>query len=83
MDLSINDVQTWLMTNAGTDDLKLIQDLCKTKLRMELRVGDPVLFDGKRQGIIHGTVSKINHKTVKVQTPLGLWNVSIDFLIKD
>ena len=50
--------------------------------RATLTVGDTVSFDRgpRRGGMISGKVTKINTKTVKVQTNAGIWNVGIGLL---
>lgn len=45
--------------------------------------GDEVEFDSKRGMTVTGTITKINTKTIKIKTPMGLvWNVSPGLLRK-
>jgi SpoU rRNA methylase family enzyme len=45
-----------------------------------LKIGDNVYFDGNSRGIIHGVVSKINTKTIKVKTSDTVWLVAKSFI---
>ena len=84
MDITSEDMQTWLMTKADASDLNLIRDIVSMKLQMQYRVGDKVWFDAKSRGIVRGTVIKMNAKSAKVRTDLGVaWTVSPQFLQKD
>lgn len=84
MDITSEDVQTWVMTKADATDLKLIQEVISMKLRFEFRVGDKVWFDAKTRGIVKGTIIKMNAKSAKVRTDAGLaWTVSPQLLQKD
>ncbi len=83
-DITSEDVQTWIMTKADDSDLKLIQEVISMKLRLQFRVGDRVWFDAKTRGIIHGTITKMNAKTAKVRTDVGVqWTVTPALLHKD
>lgn len=83
MDLTSEDVQTWIMSKADDGDLRLLQEVIALKLRLQFKVGDKVKFDAKTRGMIHGTITKMNAKSVKVQTDMGVtWNVSPTFLQK-
>ena len=84
MDITSEDVQTWIMNKADAADLKLLQEVISMKLRFEFRVGDKVWFDAKTRGIIRGTIIKMNAKSAKVRTDVGgAWTVSPQFLQKD
>ena len=84
MDITSEDVQTWLMTKADASDLNLIREIVTMKLQMQFRVGDKVWFDAKTRGIVRGTVIKMNAKSAKIRTDLGVaWTVSPQFLQKD
>jgi hypothetical protein len=84
MDITSEDVQTWIMNKADASDLKLLQEVISMKLRFEFRVGDKVWFDAKTRGIIKGTLIKVNAKSVKVRTDVGVaWTVSPQLLQKD
>ena len=84
MDVSSADVQNWVLTKADDAELRLLQDVIQLKLRLALKAGDKVKFDGKTRGIIHGTITKVNAKSVKVLASNGVtWNVSPQFLEKD
>jgi hypothetical protein len=81
MDITSDDVQNWLLGKATTTELKMLQEIIKLKLRTQLKVGDPVWFDARTRGIIHGKISKINAKTVKVLTDNGMqWTVDANLL---
>jgi len=83
MDITSEDVQTWIMSKADDGDLKLLQEIITMKLRLQFRVGDKVKFDAKTRGIIHGTLTKMNTKSAKVLSDKGVsWNVSPQFLEK-
>ena len=83
-DLTSEEIQTWIMSKATDSDLKLLQDIIGVKLRISFKVGDKVWFDAKTRGIIKGTISKMNHKTAKVRTDVGLqWTVTPALLHKD
>jgi len=83
MDITSEDVHTWIMSKADDSDLRLLQEVIALKLRLQFKVGDKVKFDAKTRGIIHGTITKMNAKSVKVQTDTGVtWNVSPAFLQK-
>lgn len=83
MDLTSEEVQTWIMSKADEGDLRLLQEVIALKLRLQFKVGDKVKFDAKTRGIIHGTITKMNAKSVKVRTDAGVtWNVSPTFLEK-
>jgi hypothetical protein len=84
MDITSEDVQTWLMTKADASDLNLVREIVSMRLQMQFRVGDKVWFDAKTRGIVRGTVIKMNAKSAKIRTDLGVaWTVSPQFLQKD
>ena len=83
-DITSEEVQTWIMSKADDSDLKLLQEIITMKLRLEFRVGDKVWFDAKTRGIIRGTITKMNAKSAKVRTDIGVqWTVSPQFLHKE
>ena len=80
-DTTREDVQTWVLNKASDEDLKLLQELLAMKLRVQFRVGDPVWFDAGRRGTVYGTITKMNAKSVKVETSTGMkWTVSPQLL---
>lgn len=84
MDVTSADIQNWILTKADDGELRLLQDVIALKLRLGLKTGDKVKFDGKSRGIIHGTITKVNAKSIKVLATNGVtWNVSPQFLEKD
>lgn len=83
MDITSQDVHAWVMSKATQAELDLLKDLIAMKTRREFKVGDPVWFDAKTRGVIHGKISKINAKSVSVMATTGNWKVSIDLLHKD
>lgn len=83
-DITSEEVQTWIMTKADDADLKLLQEVIGMKLRLQFKVGDKVWFDAKTRGIIRGVVTKMNAKSAKVRTDLGvMWTVSPTLLNKE
>lgn len=83
MDVNVDDIHTWIMTKADDTDLRLLQEVIALKLRLQFRIGDKVKFDAKTRGMVHGTITKMNAKSVKVKTDAGVtWTVSPQFLEK-
>lgn len=84
MDINGEAIHNWIMNQAEEQELKQLQELITFKLRLQLRVGTRVQFDGKTRGIIHGVITKINAKTIKVQADSGgLWTCSAGVLQKE
>lgn len=84
MDITSEDVQTWILSKATDTDLTLLRDIISMKMRIQFKVGDKVWFDAKTRGIVKGVISKMNAKTAKVRTDLGVqWTVSPQLLQKD
>jgi hypothetical protein len=77
---------------ATSDELKTIIEIVRERqksLQKEAArafiIGDKVRFDAKTRGIIEGTITKVNLKTVKVKQTNGLgltWSVSPSLLKK-
>lgn len=62
---------------------KVVGDSLSSLASMNLRVGDDVYFDAKTRGTIHGKVTKINRKSIKVTSNTGMaWKVSPQFVKK-
>jgi len=88
----MNNVQTAITairnieTSAELDQLIEAFKLQRTYLARQtartLMVGDTVSFDAKTRGVITGTVTKINTKTVQVRCnrTQGLWKVTASIL---
>jgi len=61
--------------------IQTAQDRRDNSIRGRLCVGQRVMFDAGRRGVIRGMVSKVNPKTVKVRTDEGMiWNVAHSLL---
>lgn len=83
--LSVSDVQTWLLTEATPTDLNVLKEMIILKQRMQVRVqfsvGSRVMFDAKTRGMVHGKITKMNAKTVKVLADSGMiWTVGPNLL---
>ncbi len=84
MDINGEAVHNWIMNEAEEHELKQLQDLITLKLRLQLRVGTRVQFDAKTRGIIHGVITKVNGKTIKVQADGGaVWTVGPGLLQRE
>ena len=84
MDITSEDVQTWILSKATDTDLTLLRDIISMKMRIQFKVGDKVWFDAKTRGIVKGVISKMNGKSTKVRTDVGVqWTVSPKLLHKD
>lgn len=74
--------------NADNATLDAIADMVRARRSMisqeikgSFSVGDAVFFNDKRGMKVTGTILKINPKTIKVSTNLGLWKVSPSLLM--
>lgn len=76
---------------ANRDEVNTIINLIKERQRviarqesLKFNIGDKVTFDAKSRGIVSGTVTKVNRKTVKVKADgVGfMWIVSPELLKK-
>jgi len=88
----MNNVQTAIhaIRNMSNDEINQVMEAIKMqrtfnaqKVARALTVGDTVSFDAKTRGVITGTVTKINPKTVQVlalQPHTGLWKVTASVL---
>lgn len=84
VDITNSDIQAWILTKASADDLHLIQEVIRTKQSIQFHLGDTVWFDAKTRGIVHGKITKMNAKTIKVTTSDGMkWTVGPALLHKD
>jgi len=68
--------------NQVVEAIKLQRTYNARTATRSLMVGDTVSFDAKTRGIITGTVTKINTKTVQVRCnrTQGLWKVTASVL---
>ena len=69
--------------NANAQELKMLISLIRerqgsiqSEVGSSFQIGDFVCFNDKRGQKITGTISKINRKTIKVDTGGYIWNVS-------
>ena len=87
----MNNVQTAItaIRNMNADEINQVVEAIKLQRTYNARtatrslmVGDTVSFDAKTRGIITGTVTKINTKTVQVRCnrTQGLWKVTASVL---
>ena len=68
--------------NQVVEAIKLQRTYNARTATRSLMVGDTVTFDAKTRGVITGTVTKINTKTVQVRCnrTQGLWKVTASVL---
>jgi len=67
--------------NRVIEAVKLRQTMLARTVARTLVVGDPVQFTGRRGNVVQGTVSKVNTKTVVVDTVnQGRWKVTASML---
>jgi hypothetical protein len=80
--INLDDVLDYI-ANADTNSLTLIINAVKEKQTSKLRLGLKVKFRSREFSDIHGTVIKINRKSVKVAeiNTSRVWNVSPSLLI--
>jgi hypothetical protein len=68
------------IASSDIDTLASLREAIKDrqdKLRYTFKIGQKVWFDAKTRGIIHGTVQKVNAKSIKVLSSTGqVWNVA-------
>jgi hypothetical protein len=87
----MNNVQTAIaaIRNMTNDEINQVMEAIKMqrkfnaqKVTQQLTVGDTVSFDAKTRGVITGTVTKINPKTVQVRAhrTWTLWKVAASVL---
>ena len=62
------------------DMYKQAQSICTRLEASAFQVGDSVYFNDKRGTRVTGTITKINRKTIKVDTNGYLWSVSPSLL---
>ena len=62
------------------DEIKLRRTLLGNQLTRSLIVGDTVSFQGRGGTTEHGTVTKVNRKTVIVKTGNNTWKVPASML---
>jgi hypothetical protein len=67
------------IASAGIEEVAELREAIKDrqdKLHYTFKIGQKVWFDAKTRGIIHGTVQKVNAKSIKVLSSTGqVWNV--------
>jgi len=68
--------------NQVIEAIKLKRTHLARQASRSLMVGDTVSFDAKTRGVITGTVTKVNRKTVQVRCnrTQGLWKVTASML---
>ena len=68
--------------NQVVEAIKLQRTFNARTATRSLQVGDTVSFDAKTRGVITGTVTKINIKTVQVRCnrTQGMWKVTASML---
>lgn len=72
-----------IINRADTNELQTCRGLIESRLTRSFRVGDAIRFDAGNRGIITGTVTKINAKTISVQATNGMrWKVAPCFITK-
>ena len=87
----MNNVQTAItaIRNMTNDEINQVVEAIKLKRTFNARqtartltVGDTVSFDARTRGVITGTVTKINTKTVQVRCnrTQGIWKVTASML---
>jgi preprotein translocase subunit YajC len=87
----MNNVQTAItaIRNMTNDEINQVVEAIKLQRTFNARtatrslmVGDTVTFDARTRGVITGTVTKINTKTVQVRCnrTQGLWKVTASML---
>ena len=69
--------------DAIIDQIKARRGQIQTQIGGSYPIGDTVKFDARSRGIITGTISKINQKTIVVKTTMsGTWKVTPSLLKK-
>ena len=66
--------------NRVIDAVKMRRTFISKESARGLFIGDSVSFEGKRGQRVQGTVSKVNSKTVVVDTAGGRWKVTASLL---
>jgi|TARA_R110000851_G_scaffold43504_2_gene107497 hypothetical protein len=70
-----------IMDKPDAERVREAADMRRTYLsKAAISVGTAVKFNAGKRGWISGTVQKINPTRTKVQTPVGIWNVSHSLL---
>jgi hypothetical protein len=89
--MTVDDVCDWIAANATDDDmeqmylaLKARRNVLDGRKMATLRLGDRVVFDSRRYGLVRGAVEGWTGKRVSVRTPSGvLWRVSPSLIMRD
>ena len=83
----LNQTTVETIRNANLDELNTIIALVRDRQRSiqvevgsNFRIGDSVSFNDKRGAKVTGTITKINRKSIKVDTGGYIWNVSPSLL---
>jgi hypothetical protein len=83
----LNQTTVETIRNANMDELNTIIALVRDRQRSiqvevgaNFHVGDSVSFNDKRGTRVTGTITKINRKSIKVDTGGYIWNVSPSLL---
>ena len=71
------------LNNLIVAKLNNIRDNRNLTAMSRFRVYDKVSFEGKNGRTIRGRITKINQKTINVDTPQGSWRVAPSFLRSD
>ena len=66
--------------NRVVEAVKMRRTFISKESARGLFIGDSVSFEGKRGVRVQGTVSKVNSKTVVVDTAQGRWKVTASLL---
>ncbi len=67
--------------DAIIDMVRARRSMISQEIKGSFSVGDAVFFNDKRGMKVTGTILKINPKTIKVSTNMGLWKVSPSLLM--
>jgi len=79
---AIRNIETSAELDQLIEAFKLQRTYLARQSARSLMVGDTVTFDAKTRGVITGTVTKVNRKTVQVRCnrTQGLWKVTASAL---
>lgn len=85
--VTFQEVREWA-TKATNDELNQLTAITNARRKilgleigMSFKAGDPVWFDAKNRGIIHGEFVRLKQKNAEVKTAAGMiWTVSPQLL---
>ena len=88
--MNMKDIIAYISVNATRDDLNAIarahrfrSDSLRQVAKAQFTRGDTVTWHNSRTGgVMTGSVTKLNRKTIDVRTAQGLWRVSAQLLKK-